>query len=266
MPSATAPVAAEGLPISTTTNSTPASLAYLGRTHAETLTAWREARAKFLNLSAVAEERAATLGVEMHSAAFEQSPEAQARNVAWQTFNALAVRLEGLGERIRQVPPANLEELRAWASAIRFDGVLENSRPGVDLDFSEQCTADFLDHFDRIAGLPARPEPGPDLLSKADLEPLSMADLYKVAGILRAISDLIAFSKFEGLLEDITGALVALASDVRFVAEERTPRDQAEANWRGWTIAAHAAFSSEPLPDIAAKTALSAGRFAPPTR
>lgn len=268
MSSATAPAAAEGLPISATTNSTPASLAHLGRTHVATLTAWKEARATFLTLSATAEERAATLGLEMHSAAFEQSPEAQAKNVAWQTFNALAIRLEDLGERIRQVPPANLEELRAWASAIRFDGVLENSRPGADLDFSEQCTADFLDHFDRIAGQPAQQAPEAELLSVADLERLSLIDLNKLGGILRSVAELMNCSEFAGLLEDISGTIVGFASDVRVVAERRKPRDQAEANWRGWTIAAHGAFTSEPLSDIAAKTAQAASieRFAPKTR
>lgn len=265
MPSATAQAAGTGLPASCP--AADATLLELGRAHTEALSAWIKARDEMIPLSAARFEKADALGIDRCSDAFDELPEAKAHRVVWKTFNALSARLNDLGERIRAIPPANLQELGAWASAIRFDSILENSPPGSEPDFTEQCTIDLLGHIDRLAVAPASPPPA-EMLSAADLEPLSMADLYKVAGILRAISDLIAFSKFEGLLEDITGALVALASDVRFVAEKRTPRDQAEANWRGWTIAAHAAFSSEPLPDIAAKAAQAASveRFAPITR
>ncbi|CAH1656927.1 conserved hypothetical protein [Hyphomicrobiales bacterium] len=106
------------------------------------------------------------------------------------------------------------------------------------------------------------------LLTMDDLASLSHADLFQVAAILRAAADMMAYSRHAGLLEDISGVLVSLASDARAVAEARKPTNCTEADWRGWLIAAHAAFASEPLSDIAAKAALAAAveRYAPAIR
>jgi hypothetical protein len=132
----------------------------------------------------------------------------------------------------------------------------------------EQHTLDLLDHVERLTPPFAQPQSADEMLTVADLERLSLTDLNKVGCILRSTAELMNACEFAGLLEDISGTIVGFASDVRTVAERRKPSDQNEANWRGWTIAAHAAFVSEPLSDIAAKAAQAASveRFAPITR
>lgn len=104
----------------------------------------------------------------------------------------------------------------------------------------------------------------PYLLTKDDLALLSHRELYEVSCLLRAASDLLAYSRHAGLLEEISGTLASLARDARDVAEARKPTDRSEANWRGWHIVEQASFASEPLSDIAVSAAQAAGveRFA----
>lgn len=117
-------------------------------------------------------------------------------------------------------------------------------------------------------GLPMLTDLAPYLLTKDDFARLSQCELYEVAAILRAASDMLAYSRHAGLLDEISGTLVSLARDARDVAEAHKPVDQAEANWRGWHITAHAAHASEPLSHIAvyATQAASTERYAPVTR
>ncbi|WP_377840150.1 hypothetical protein [Bosea sp. UC22_33] len=106
------------------------------------------------------------------------------------------------------------------------------------------------------------------LLTKGDLALRSHSELFEIAAILRAAADLMAYSRYSGLLGEITGTLVSLARDARDAAETRHPANRTEANWRGWLIVSHAAYLSESLSDIAvlAAEASAAERHAPAIR
>ena len=106
------------------------------------------------------------------------------------------------------------------------------------------------------------------LLTKADLALMSHSELFEVAAILRAAADLMAYSRYSGLLEEITGTLVSLACDARNAAEDREPATRNDADWRGWLIVTQAAYLSESLSDIAvlAAEASAAERHAPAIR
>lgn len=106
------------------------------------------------------------------------------------------------------------------------------------------------------------------LLDKNNLKLMNLSELSEVAAILRAAADLMAYSRYSGTLEEITGALISLACDAKNEAEAREPANQSDASWRGWLTVSHAAYVSESLSDIAvlAAEASAAERHAPAIR